>query len=103
MAHFYLWRAGDGCVDAIRRRAFASHGAWMTRAYAIGMGAGTQVLTHLPWFLCVDGKPGELPRAVMMGAGWVINVAVAEWIIRGGTHRPRTVSPLRAAPALPVR
>jgi hypothetical protein len=54
----------------------------MTRAYAIGMGAGTQVLTHLPWFILMDGKPGELPRAVMMGAGWVINVVVAEWIIR---------------------
>jgi predicted membrane protein DUF2306 len=69
-------------VDAIRRRNFASHGEWMMRAYAIGLGAGTQVLTHLPWFVLVDGKPGELPRAVMMGAGWVINVIVAEWIIR---------------------
>jgi hypothetical protein len=53
----------------------------MTRAYAIGLGAGTQVLTHLPWFLLV-GKPDETPRAFMMGAGWVINLAVAEWIIR---------------------
>lgn len=69
-------------LDAIRRRAFASHGVWMIRAYAIGLGAGTQVLTHLPWFLLVDGKPGELARGLMMGAGWVINVVVAEWIIR---------------------
>lgn len=84
-------------VDAIRRRNFASHGHWMIRAYAIGMGAGTQVLTHLPWFLLVDGKPGELPRGVMMGAGWVINVIVAEWIIR----RP-AVRPERARPALPL-
>ena len=102
MAHFYAWPEGDGRIlyaerlvfgsamtlsialglYAIRRRDFASHGAWMTRAYAIGLGAGTQVLTHLPWFLLVDGKPGELPRAMMMGAGWIINVVVAEWIIR---------------------
>jgi len=102
MAHFYPWPAGDGelvyverlvfgtamvlsivlSLYAIRRRDFASHGAWMIRAYAIGLGAGTQVLTHLPWFLLMDGKPGEVPRAVMMGAGWVINVIVAEWIIR---------------------
>jgi uncharacterized membrane protein len=102
MAQFYPWPAGDGvavylerlvfgtamlasivlALDAVRRRDFAAHGAWMTRAYAIGMGAGTQVLTHLPWFILMDGKPGELPRAVMMGAGWVINVVVAEWIIR---------------------
>jgi hypothetical protein len=53
----------------------------MMRAYAIGLGAGTQVLTHLPWFILV-GKPGESSRAVLMGAGWVINLFVAEWIIR---------------------
>ena len=102
MAHFYPWPAGDGaavyverlvfgsamiaCIvlglHAITRRDFVTHGAWMTRAYAIGLGAGTQVLTHLPWFVLVGGKPGEFPRAVMMGAGWAINVVVAEWIIR---------------------
>lgn len=69
-------------IDAIRRRDFTSHGQWMIRAYAIGLGAGTQVFTHLPWFLLMDGKPSGMPRAVMMGAGWVINVVVAEWMIR---------------------
>jgi uncharacterized membrane protein len=102
MAHFYPWPEGDGQlvyverlvfglamtlsivlgVYAVVRRDFAAHGAWMTRAYAIGLGAGTQVLTHLPWFLLVDGKPGELARGLMMGAGWITNVLVAEWIIR---------------------
>lgn len=111
MAHFYPWPEGDGllvyierlvfgsamivsivlAVNAIRRRDFASHGRWMTRAYAVGLGAGTQVLTHLPWFVLVGGKPGELPRAVMMGAGWVINVVVAEWIIRKPRVRPTAV------------
>lgn len=111
MAHFYPWPAGDGqlvyierivfgsvmvlsivlAVNAIRRRDFASHGEWMIRAYAIGLGAGTQVLTHLPWFILVEGRPDELPRAVMMGAGWVINVVVAEWIIRSRKAHPRTV------------
>jgi uncharacterized membrane protein len=108
MAHFYAWPAGDGmavyverlvfgsamlasivlALDAIRRRDFTSHGNWMIRAYAIGLGAGTQVLTHLPWFLLAEGKPGELGRGVMMGAGWVINVMVAELIIR----RPMLIS-----------
>jgi uncharacterized membrane protein len=111
MAHFYPWPEGDGqlvylerlivgsamvvsiglALDAIRRRDFASHGEWMIRAYALGLGAGTQVLTHLPWFVLADGKPGELPRAVMMGAGWAINVVVAEWIIRKREARPRTM------------
>jgi uncharacterized membrane protein len=69
-------------IDGIRRRNFTSHGEWMIRGYAIGMGAGTQVFTHLPWFILADGKPGELPRALMMGAGWIINAIVAELIIR---------------------
>ena len=109
MTLFYPWPEGDGAalyvlrlvfgsamavaiglgVAAIRRRDFATHGAWMMRGYAIGLGAGTQVLTHLPWFV-LFGKPGEGPRAVMMGAGWVINVIVAEWIIRRGASRRRT-------------
>jgi uncharacterized membrane protein len=117
MAHFYAWPQGDGQllyierlvfgaamvvsiimgIDAIRRRQFASHGDWMTRAYAIGLGAGTQVLTHLPWFILADGKPGELPRAVMMGAGWALNIVVAEYVIRSRYARPK---PALARPAV---
>jgi uncharacterized membrane protein len=82
-------------VNAIRRRDFAGHGNWMIRAYAIAMGAGTQVLTHMPWFILV-GQPTEGPRAVMMGSGWVINVIVAEWIIR----RQRKVAPARRVTTL---
>ncbi|MEU4533621.1 DUF2306 domain-containing protein [Streptosporangium sp. NPDC023825] len=66
---------------AIRRRDAARHRAWMIRGYAIGLGAGTQALTHLPWFL-IFGTPGEFPRALLVAAGWVINLAVAEWFIR---------------------
>jgi hypothetical protein len=68
-------------LAAIRRRDIARHRAWMTRGYAIGLGAGTQALIHVPWFL-IFGTPGELPRALLLGAGWVINLAVAERIIR---------------------
>jgi hypothetical protein len=80
-------------VAAIRRRDIVQHSAWMIRGYAIGLGAGTQVLTHLPWFL-IFGMPGELPRAVLMGAGWVINLAVAEWIIHKRLAHPRHTSPV---------
>ena len=66
---------------AIRRRDIVRHRMWMIRGYAIGLGAGTQVLTHVPWFL-LFGNPGEFSRAMLMAAGWVINVVVAEWIIR---------------------
>jgi hypothetical protein len=62
----------------------------MMRGYAIGLGAGTQVFTHVPWFL-LFGTPDELTRAILMGAGWVINLVVAEWVIR---RRPlRTTRP----------
>ena len=67
-------------VVAIRKRDVPGHEAWMIRAYALAMGAGTQALTHLPWFL-FPAIHGELARGVCMGAGWVLNAAVAEWVI----------------------
>ena len=75
-------------LEAIRRRDFIGHGAWMTRGYAIGMGAGTQVLTTACWLLLI-GPIHETSRAVVMGAGWVINLAAAEWIIRRRTAAPK--------------
>lgn len=108
MTLFYQLPAGDGALlgamrllfgsamalfvvlgfAAVRRRDIARHRAWMTRGYAIGLGAGTQVLTHAPWML-IAGTPGEFTRAMLMGAGWVINLAVAEWSIR---RRPAVVT-----------
>lgn len=71
-------------VVAIRRRDFSRHGAWMTRGYAVALGAGTQVFTMLPWVVVFGptGAADELPRTVLMTAGWVINLAVAEYIMR---------------------
>nr|WP_154937079.1 DUF2306 domain-containing protein [Micromonospora palomenae] len=90
-----------GCIvlgfAAIRHRDIAGHRAWMARGYAIGLGAGTQVLTHLPWIL-LFGQPGGLSRALLMLAGWVINLAVIEWALR---RRP--TKPTRTAKALPTR
>ncbi|WP_375002828.1 DUF2306 domain-containing protein [Aeromicrobium sp. CTD01-1L150] len=74
-------------VSAIVRRDVAAHGAWMLRAYALAMGAGTQVLTSGP-FLLLFGPPDVFWRVVQMDAGWIINVVVAEWII----SRRRTVA-----------
>lgn len=116
MAHFYPWPAGDGqvlyvmrlffglvmtlalvlAVVSVRRRKFAQHGAWMVRAYAIGMGAGTQVLTQILWLLLV-GTSGELARNVVMGSGWVINMLVAEWIIERRLTRPQRKAALVTA------
>jgi uncharacterized membrane protein len=96
---------------AIRKRDIGRHRAWMIRAYALGIGAGTQVLTNFPWALFV-GAPEAFSRAVLMGAGWGINIVVAEWLIRRklGAIRSREREPngrrdvrdgREAAPALP--
>jgi uncharacterized membrane protein YozB (DUF420 family) len=82
-------------LAAIRRRDLMGHRAWMLRGYAIGMGAATQMLTLMVGEM-VAGKPGVLGHDLLMGAGWAINIAVAEWAIR--RHR-RPALPVRAAPA----
>jgi uncharacterized membrane protein YozB (DUF420 family) len=69
-------------VTAIRRRDVAGHRAWMIRAYAIGLAAGTQAFTEGIGGAIVG--TGELRMDLAKVAGWVINLAVAEWAI----HRP---------------
>ncbi len=64
---------------AILRRDFIHHSAWMTRAYALGLGAGTQVLTGLPLIIFQLGS--DTTVFIHMAAGWTINFIVAEWII----------------------
>jgi uncharacterized membrane protein len=70
--------------SAIRRGDIRRHRAWMTRAYAIALGAGTQVFT------LGFGKPifgtSELTIALLLIAAWCINLPIAEYIIR----RPKT-------------
>lgn len=72
---------------SIRRRDVAQHQAWMTRAYAIGMGAATQVLTGIAGALIL-GTVNEFENALLMGAAWVINLAMAEWSIHKDSIRP---------------
>lgn len=77
-------------VAAIRHMDVHAHRAWMTRAYAIGLAAGTQVFT--------EGLGGALFGTNVLaldasrGLGWVLNLTVAERVlrrsgVRGG--RPR--------------
>jgi len=85
-------------VLAIRRRDLAAHQAWMRRAYAIGMGAGTQALTQLPLIL-LFGPPDEITLALLMGAAWVLNLAVAECLICKSTGQPEPSPWFRPPPA----
>ena len=72
---------------AIRRGDVTRHRAWMTRAYALALGAGTQVFTK-GIGTAVFGT-SELTIDLSLGAGWVINLAVAEYVIR----RPAAAGP----------
>jgi uncharacterized membrane protein len=101
MTLFYPWPKGDGALlyglrivfssamvvsivlgfTTIRRGDVSGHRAWMTRGYAIGLGAATQMLTLMAGEI-IAGPPSELSRALLMGAAWVINLAIAEWAIR---------------------
>jgi hypothetical protein len=76
---------------AIRERNIAQHQAWMRRAYAIGLGAGTQALTQIPLVMTL-GKLEPDTLALAMGGAWLLNLAVAEWLIRRGRRSLATVA-----------
>jgi uncharacterized membrane protein len=78
---------------AIRRRDVRRHRAWMTRAYALALGAGTQAFT-VGFGEALLGA-GVVRTDSMMAAAWVLNLAVAEWLIRrpaARSRRPRRAS-----------
>jgi uncharacterized membrane protein len=90
----YLFRIGFGLAmaasiilafKAIRRHDVAQHRAWITRAYALALGAGTQAFT----IGIGEGIFGKtvLTTDLSTATGWVINLAVAEYVIRMPRHR----------------
>ncbi|MFF0775263.1 DUF2306 domain-containing protein [Nonomuraea wenchangensis] len=72
-------------LAAVLRRRYARHRAWMIRAYALGLGAGSQALILGLWTGAAGGDPTGTTRALLLGAGWAVNLAVAEWLIRRST------------------
>jgi Predicted membrane protein (DUF2306) len=68
-------------IGAVLQHRFVKHRAWMIRAYALGQGAGTQVLILLPvaW---IAGEPTFLFRDLLMASAWGLNMVFAEWVIR---------------------
>ena len=57
----------------------------MIRAYALGQGAGTQVLITIPWLLTV-GEPTGLTRDILMTVAWVLNIIIAERVINNRSN-----------------
>jgi uncharacterized membrane protein len=106
----YLFRLAFGAgmaasiilgLTAIRRRDIARHQAWMIRAYALALGAGTQVFTK-GIGPAVFGT-SELTLDLSLGAAWILNLAIAEYLIRRSAHRRsahrRTMKPAGSATA----
>jgi uncharacterized membrane protein len=68
-------------MAAVKGGDIATHRAWMIRTYALGQGAGMQVVVLLPWMLLI-GKPNMLIRDVLMSVAWLINLLVAKMAIQ---------------------
>lgn len=73
-------------VRALLRHDYVTHGAWMTRAYALALGAGTQTLLLGPWLAVARPQPDDpampVVFTILMTLSWAINAVVAEWVIR---------------------
>jgi hypothetical protein len=73
-------------VAAVKAGDIATHRAWMTRAFALGQGAGMQVVVLFPWMLLI-GSPSMLQRDVLMSLAWLINLLFAEMAIQWWSPR----------------
>ena len=67
---------------AIRNRDFLRHRAWVIRSYAIGMGLGTVALVFIPLYIVTGQPPIGLTSDILLVVTWLLNIAVAEVIIR---------------------
>ena len=79
----FLATLGLGVAE-IRRGEVARHRVWMMRSYALALGAATQTVLLLPVFLILGSVEG-LGYDLVFIAGWLVNLAVAEFLLR---HRP---------------
>jgi hypothetical protein len=77
---------------AVLRRRIDQHQAWMRRAYAIALGAGTQALIQIPHMM-IFGKPDSMTLTLLMGAAWMLNLLVAEWLILRQRPSVRRLAP----------
>jgi hypothetical protein len=71
-------------IIAIGRRDITGHRAWMWRAYALIMGAGTQAVVSLTYILAF-GPPTAEAQDLILALCWPLNLALVELALR---HRP---------------
>lgn len=68
-------------IVALARRDFARHGAWMVRAFAVAMPAGTLIFLFTPFWIALGEVPQQLDEALQVFA-WVLHLSIAEVLIR---------------------
>ena len=77
-----------------RARNIPRHRAWMIRAYAIGMGPAAVSLMLFPIFVVTGEPPVGVLADLLFVLSWVVNIAIAEWVIRR-TGPARSLIPAR--------
>jgi len=86
VARIVLGIAMIGCIFralvAIRSKNVPQHSAFMLRAYAIGQGASTQAFLGIGWMIFTQTELSGALRDVQMVFAWVLNLMVAELLIR---------------------
>lgn len=87
-------------VNAARAHDLRAHRAWMIRAYAISLAAGTQAFTE-PIGGALFGA-GDVRDDLAKGTGWVVNLAIAEWAIRRPVRQARAVQGLPSSLTTPT-
>lgn len=101
-----LWLVtGVLAYRAARRRDFDRHRAWMMRNYALTFLAVTSrvlvpmiLLVQLPFSSGDPGAIGERAATLIpigQTLGWVVNLIVAEWLIRRADRRRTRTAPSR--------
>jgi len=66
----------------IRSKRIAQHRAWMMRAFAMALPAGTLVFILLPVVLVFGEEGNEIMLEAVQAAAWPLHLAIAEWLIR---------------------
>ena len=83
-------------IRNVLKKRLPQHRAFMIRAYAIALTAGTLPFIYLPIYLIWGELPPLLDDGVQV-IGWIVNLAVAEWIIRRPTRARTPISHLQSA------
>lgn len=88
-------------VIAIRARDIFQHSASMLRAYAIGQGASTQSVLGIAWIITVGSEAMGPLRDGLMIFAWILNLLVAEILIRSRTRPAKRLQRSSSLSAMP--